>query len=139
MTDGTFDDLVLNGSRANFNGADGVGNFWIRIGTGAEPVSPALGFNLQNKQVMINGGQGWVLSAGPIASPTITALQNQVNSLQAQIDTIASLQSQINSLRQQVSNLQNTLQADVNGIAQSLVTLAGRCTSLEQRVTDLGG
>jgi hypothetical protein len=66
MSDGTFDNLTLNGARANLIGQDGAGNFWVRVGTGPEPGSAARGFHLATKSVIVN--EGWSLNGPTIAA-----------------------------------------------------------------------
>lgn len=63
---------------------------------------------------------------------SVTAIDTRVNSLQQQVNSLLQLQQQANSLQQQLENLRQKHEQDIQGIAQSLITLA-------QRVTNLGG
>lgn len=73
MADATFDNVVtgglrIQGERLDIRGFDGAGNHWIRIGDAPEPDSPALGFNLSQKAIVVNAARGWTLTATGLAA-----------------------------------------------------------------------
>jgi hypothetical protein len=78
----------------------------------------AVGGGLKVGGVPIDAGQ--VANVGP--------LMQRVTQLESRVGT---LQQQLAGLQQQVTELKAKQATDVAGIAQSLVTLANRCTALE--------
>jgi hypothetical protein len=70
---------------------------------------------------------GDVTITGHLNSQLVNNLQQQLSSLQQQL---SSLQQKESSLQQQLSSLQQKEATDVQGIANSLVTLAERVTAL---------